>query len=81
MLALSLQKDSIIQNLYDAGCNEVLIFNFMELWEEKNEEAGVRLLQKHRRELLDQVHEGQTKIDRLDFLLYNIRKQREEKTI
>ena len=77
MLAWSLQKDSIIQNLNDAGCSEGTIHKFMKLWEEEREEAGLKLLQQHRRELLDQVHDRQIKIDRLDFLLYNIRKQRE----
>lgn len=78
MLEMSLPKDRVIQNLYDAGCEEALIHRFIELWEGEKEEAGLRLLRRHRRELLDQIHDGQIKIDRLDFLLYSIEKQKTE---
>ena len=34
---------------------------------------GIHLLQRHRMTLLDDVHEGQKKIDALDFLLFKMR--------
>lgn len=69
--------EAIIQNLKDAGCNDKIIQSFMiDLEQEKNSD-GIKLLRKHRRVLLDNLHEWQKKIDCLDYLLYQMTKEKE----
>ena len=52
------------RNLCDAGCNSEIIERFFRF-----QTAG-RLLQQHRKVLLEQLHANQKRIDSLDFLLY-----------
>ena len=67
-------KEAIEQNLRDAGCEEGCIREFMRDLEQDRMQAGVRLLNQHRRLLLDAMHREQKRIDCLDYLLYQIRK-------
>ena len=67
-------KEAIEQNLRDAGCDEKCICRFMEDMEEKREKEGLKLLQNHRRKLLDALHREQKHIDCLDYLVYTIEK-------
>lgn len=67
-------KEAIEQNLRDAGCDEKCICQFMEDMEEKREKEGLKLLQSHRRKLLDAMHREQKRIDCLDYLVYEMQK-------
>ncbi len=67
-------KEAIEQNLRDAGCGKGCIREFMQDLEQDRMQAGVRLLNQHRRLLLDAMHREQKRIDCLDYLLYQIRK-------
>lgn len=67
-------KEAIEQNLRDAGCEEKCIREFMQDLEQDRMQAGLRLLNQHRRLLLDAMHREQKRIDCLDYLLYQIRK-------
>ncbi len=59
--------DSIIDGLHDAGCSEELI----EL--AASDCVRICLLKRHRRELLDDIHSGQQKLERFDNLIYRLR--------
>lgn len=68
------QEQAIVANLVDAGCDNALIEQFMTLLNTDRKEAGLSLLAKHRRFLLDCYHADQKKIDCLNFLLYHLKK-------
>ncbi|MBS6829184.1 MAG: hypothetical protein KH208_04815 [Desulfovibrio sp.] len=64
---------AVDRNLNDAGCDETTQKAFLELCALRKWKEGIHLLQRHRMTLLDDVHEGQKKIDALDFLLFKMR--------
>lgn len=66
-------ETQIVQNLKDAGCTNDFIQAFMASLEQGKASDGVKLLQKHRRFLLDSTHEWQKKIDCLDYLIYQMK--------
>lgn len=66
----------IVQNLKDAGCPDDFIQTFMETLAQGKTADGVKLLQKHRRFLLNSTHAWQKRIDCLDYLLYQIKEQK-----
>lgn len=62
--------DNFIDGLHDAGCSEDLI----ELYGSTASDcARICLLKRYRRELLDEIHSGQQKLERLDYLIYRLR--------
>lgn len=68
-------NEDIIQNLKDAGCEDDAIQCFMEKFQSGKQTQGIQLLQKHRCNLLDNLHKEQSRIDCLDYLLFMIKKQ------
>ena len=70
-------EDDIIQNLKDAGCDEATIRTFLDNLQRGKQATGIQLLQKHRRSLLDNLHQDQKQIDCLDYLLYMMQKKPE----
>ncbi len=56
----------------DAGCDSQTIQRFLELQTEQQ----LKLLSLHRKQLLDQVHQGEKCIDCLDYLVYLLEKSR-----
>ncbi len=68
------KEEPIIQNLRDSGCGEDVIKAFVEDLREKKISEGLRLLEAHRRVLLDELHKEQKRIDCLDYLVYKMRK-------
>lgn len=73
--------DAVVQNLEDAGCDKDTVAQFMELGRSGKKQGQVILLEKHRRTLLDKVHKREKQIDCLDYLLYQIRKENQQKTV
>lgn len=67
------------QNLLDAGCGGDTIQQCMELAGKQERGELLRVLSRHRRELLELVHLSEKRIDCLDYLVYQIEKQ-ENKT-
>lgn len=65
----------LYQNLLDAGCSQELIEKCMTLARKRQPADILPLLSHHRKELLNNVHESQKRIDCLDFLVYNINKK------
>ena len=68
-------KGILRQNLIDAGCNQKVVQQCMELAQGKKTAEMKRILARHRQTLLDTVHTGQKQIDCLDYLVYRIEKQ------
>ncbi len=66
------QEQAVVANLVDAGCGNELIEQFMDLLNTGRKEAGLSLLAKHRRFLLDCYHADQKKTDCLDYLIYKM---------
>ncbi len=69
-------KEAVIQNLKDAGCNEDTIDRFMECMKNGASKEQLRILSQHRRELLDKIHIEQKRIDCLDYLVYQIERNK-----
>lgn len=69
------------QNLIDAGCDASLTKRIFALLTEGRSQEGIALLAQHRREILDCCHREQKKIDCLDYLVYNLKKQEHIKVI
>ena len=66
-------KDFLMRrNLTDAGLPESEIANIITLLGEGRAIAVRRILARHRTSLLNTVHENQTRIDCLDYLVYDM---------
>ena len=68
------ERFMLLWNLKDAGCNEILIEEFLQCDDEKNTSRQIRLLKTHKRHLLSSLHVCQSQIDSLDYLLHQIQK-------
>ena len=66
------QEQAVVANLADAGCDKEQLEQFMDFLKSGRKEAGLSLLAKHRRFLLDCYHADQKKIDCLDYLIYKM---------
>ena len=63
---------AIVRNLEDAGCDQDTITDFVEQLRMGNQKDQLRLLEKHRKFLLERVHKEEKRIDCLDYLVYQI---------
>ena len=63
------------QNLIDAGCGEELVQRCVALTEGERTAEVLRILSRHRKTLLDTVHQGEKQIDCLDYLVYKLEKE------
>ena len=69
---------SVIQNLEDAGCDKKTMEQFLVLEIAGEKQDQLNLLEKHRRCLLEKVHEGEKQIDCLDYLVFQMKKERKK---
>lgn len=67
--------NAVLQNLKDAGCDDEVVKTFMELAETGEKQKQYRLLEKHRRDLLDKVHNRERQIECLDYLVFQMKKE------
>lgn len=72
MAEITKQEQAIVTNLLDAGCDNEQIERFIAFLKTGQKDAGLSLLAKHRRFLLDCYHADQKKIDCLDYLIYTM---------
>lgn len=68
--------NQVLQNLKDAGCDEDTISCFVSCSEIGCDQDQFILLKKHRRCLLDKMHEDQKQIDCLDYLVDKMKKEK-----
>ena len=69
------RKETLIQNLQDAGCNQKIIDEFLDLLDKKQTDKIFILLSKYRSSLLEALHKNQKEIDILDYLIVDLKKQ------
>jgi len=70
------KEESIIRNLKDSGCGEEIIEAFVEDLRKEKYSEGLKLLETHRRALLNELHKEQKRIDCLDYLVYTMQKEK-----
>ena len=70
-------REKVVQNLKDAGCGPDIIEDFPLYFDREQKEEQITLLEKHRRELLNVVHKAEKKIYCLDYLIYQIKNEKE----
>lgn len=67
-------KETVIQNLKDAGCDPDTIEDFLLYFDEGQKEKQLELLERHRKQLLNIVHKEEKRIYCLDYLVYQIKR-------
>ena len=67
-------EEDIRQGLLDAGCDAVLIQGYLEAARSGDRRKCLLLLERRRRALLDEIHGGQKRLDCLDYLRYQLKK-------
>lgn len=73
------REKEIIQNLKDAGCNDVIVNAFISTIKKGEASEGLGILTQHRQGLLRSVHESEKQIDCLDYLIYQIKNRPKER--
>ncbi len=68
-------EEAIIQNLKDAGCRSDTIDAFMDNLKTGRKSEGLKALDLHRRRLLEEIHQEQKRLDCLDYLVYQLKKE------
>lgn len=66
-------KESIVQNLKDAGCNKEIIDEFLRLFSKENKSEMLNLLTKYRKKLLEKIHKNEKELDVLDYLILDLK--------
>ena len=78
-MAATGSRESVIQNLEDAGCETEMLRNFLG-WFDKGQQAKQLELLEHQREyLLGRVHMDERRISCLDYLIYQIQGKKRDK--
>lgn len=68
-----------LQNLEDAGCEKNLIMEYLQYDALGMKQQQLCLLTKHRKVLLERMHDEQRRIDCLDYLIYKIKDDKRRK--
>lgn len=66
----------LYENLADAGCDVDFAEQIIALLNTEQFEEGLAMLLKHRKTILDSCHAEQKKIDCLDYLIYRLKKEK-----
>ena len=67
--------EKLIQNLKDSNCSEDLIEEIVTLDNKGEISNELKLLVRHRKNLLEKLHQNQKYIDNLDYLIFNFREK------
>lgn len=62
------------EGLSDAGCCGEDIEQILESYQKNDLKKGMKIIGQRRKQLLEEVHEGQRRIDCLDYLVYQMSK-------
>ena len=71
MIAIG-SRESVIQNLEDAGCENEMIQDFLGWFDKGQQTKQLELLEHQREYLLGRVHTDEKRISCLDYLIYQI---------
>jgi hypothetical protein len=74
-MLINCAETDVVRNLEDAGCNADIITTFIDYMREGKTAESVRLLNQHRKFLLDVLHKDQRQIDCLDYLIHQIKRE------
>lgn len=71
-----LHKVSMIRDLLEAGMRVDVVQEYLQLFRKKNESKAeqIRILRKQRCKLMEEIHHKQQCLDRLDYMVDEIRK-------
>lgn len=70
-------REAVIQNLKDAGCTQEMMECIMTHLDKDDMGELLKLLEHHRSGLLGTVHEREKQIACLDYLVYQIKRNKE----
>lgn len=70
------EKEALLQNLQDAGCTQDIIEQFIKNYDADNSVNQISILAEYRNNLLSRVHEEQNKLECLDYILFQLRKEK-----
>lgn len=73
--------DTVERNLKDAGCDETLVKEFIKLIKTGERKRQLRMLEKHRSNLLEEIHKNEKKIECLDYLVCQMEKKMGKKIV
>ena len=68
-------RENVEENICDCACSDDYIRRFMEYYDHNDGRKMDGLLSERRKQLLDELHECKTNIDRLDYLEYRLRQE------
>lgn len=68
-------EQCIIQNLKDAGCDNKQIQELLKLYKQGQKEKVHKILEEHRKNVLDKVHKNERQIDCIDYFIYQMEKE------
>lgn len=71
-------RENILQNLKDAGLSKVQASECMKFIDGQDYDGAEKYLRCIRCGLMDELHESQSKVDSMDFMLYNLKKQKKQ---
>ncbi|WP_286081541.1 hypothetical protein [Parablautia intestinalis] len=74
-------RESVIQNLEDAGCEAGTIRDFLKWFEQGRKEKQLEVLEYQREYLLDRVHKDERRISCLDYLIYQVQEKQDGKGV
>ncbi|MDD8049210.1 MAG: hypothetical protein PHH04_06400 [Thomasclavelia sp.] len=67
-------RNTVIQNLKDAGCDQNTINSFLEGFDQDNYLKQKQIIGNHRKNLVDAMHQKQKEIDMLDYMTLQLEK-------
>ena len=70
-----------IRDLHELGCGDEVTMQIVNLVQANDMDRAAELLRQHKRILLDELHNSENKVDLLDFLLYQLKKAKNERTV
>ncbi|MCM1159921.1 MAG: hypothetical protein NC412_01750 [Roseburia sp.] len=68
-------------NLRELGCSDEMTMQIVDFVQNNDVNKATELLRRHKRVLLDELHNAENKVDLLDFLLYQLKKQKRKDDI
>lgn len=65
-------EQDMIQNLKDAGCGDKQIQELVELYKQGKIDKIHKILENHRKNVLNKVHKKEKQIDCIDYFIYQM---------
>lgn len=72
------RDEDIIENLKDAGFGHCQIQELLELYKQGQKEKVHKILEKHRKNVLDKVHKNEKQIDCIDYFIYQMERKKKD---